>query len=78
MRGKKSRVLTGETQCFLAQRTMWLDEVENLSDMVQTLPHGVVLSDATVVTLIAGLLLGYSGRAPNCGGGVSEQRDCYG
>ncbi|KAJ1431953.1 putative vomeronasal type-2 receptor 26-like [Sesbania bispinosa] len=76
-RGKKSRVLTREIQRFLAQRTLasqlkcfvkmlpctttWLIEVENLSEEVQTLTHGMALSDAsfneTVVTLIAGLLL---------------------
>ncbi|KAJ1388697.1 ATP-binding cassette, subfamily B, MsbA [Sesbania bispinosa] len=90
--GKKSRVLTGETQRFLAQRTVapqlkcfaktlprttaWCNEVENLSNEVLTLSHGMVLSDAsfneTVVTLIAGLLR----RDRECGGVQGGVNSC--
>ncbi|KAJ1381142.1 hypothetical protein SESBI_45424 [Sesbania bispinosa] len=60
---------------MLPRTTAWLNEVENLSDQVQTLTHGVALSNAsfneTVVTLIASLLLSYGGRAPSFGGGGS-------
>ncbi|KAJ1406742.1 transcriptional regulator [Sesbania bispinosa] len=61
---------------MLPRTIAWLNEVENLSDEVQTLTHGVALLDASfneiVVTLIAGLLLSYGDRAPNFDGGGSS------